>query len=61
MRKFITKAEFLNKKEKANRALELANFEKEIAKQCSSKKTSKTALNYNSPNVRERLGWCKTY
>ena len=61
MKTFITKSAFLAKKELANRALELANYEHNIAQHCSSKKSNKTSLNYNSPNVRERLGFCKTY
>mgnify|MGYP003494716895 CR=1 FL=1 len=61
MKKFLTKSDFLAKKELANRAKELANFEQNIAQHCSSKKNNKTSLNYNSPNVRERMGFCKTY
>lgn len=61
MNKFISKAMFLDKKERANRALELANFERNVAQMTSQKKNQKTSLNYNSPNVRERLGWCKQY
>ena len=61
MKTFITKSDFLAKKELANRAKELANFEHNIAQYCSLKKNNKTSLNYNSPNVRERMGFCKTY
>ena len=60
MKKFITKAELLDKKERANRALELANFEANIAKMTNKKKL-KTGPNYNNPIIRERLGFCKTY
>jgi|LakMenEpi03Aug12_release.lakeMendotaPanAssembly.Ray.scaffolds.fasta_scaffold1019474_1 hypothetical protein len=54
---FISKAEFLNKKELANRALELANFEANLNKLCS-KKQKRTGLNHLSPNVRVNRGYC---
>ncbi len=57
-RKFLTKNESLNRKELINRAKELANFEANLNKLCP-KKINKTGSNYNSPNVRERLGFCK--
>lgn len=60
-RNFISRAqvaEILNKKERANRSLELANFEANLNKLCP-KKIKRTMLNHNSPNVRERLGYCK--
>ena len=58
---FITKSEYLAKKERANRALELANFEANVARMTSSRQNNRTSLNYNSPNIRERVGFCKTY
>ena len=60
-RTFITREQFLDKKERANRALELANFERNIAIMTSEKRNKRTSLNHNSPNVRERMGYCKTY
>lgn len=54
---FISKAEFLNKKELANRALELANFEANLNKLCP-KKRERTMLNHMSPNVRVTRGYC---
>jgi hypothetical protein len=55
--KFISKAEFLDKKERANRSLELANFEHNLSKLIP-QKNRRTMLNHNSPNVRVARGYC---
>lgn len=52
--KVINKAQFEIKKQKAIAALELANYAANAVK-----KSKKTGYNYNSPNVREKLGFCK--
>lgn len=56
-RNFISRAEFLNKKESANRSLELANFEAGL-NQKAPKRERKTMLNHLSPNVRVSRGYC---
>lgn len=56
-KKFITKAEYLNKRERANRALELANFEANLDK-LNPQRRHRTMLNHMSPNVRVARGYC---
>lgn len=59
MKNFISKAQFLAKKELSNRSLELANFEASLNKSCP-KSNKRTMLNHMSPNVRVARGYCKS-
>lgn len=59
MKNFISKAQFLAKKELCNRSLELANFKANLNKVCP-KSNKRTMLNHLSPNVRVARGYCKS-
>ena len=57
----ITKQEIDRKKQLALSARELSNITTNMLNNLPKrlKIQQKGPLNYNSPNVRERLGWCK--